>query len=442
MNIGLSDHFTYSKLLRFTLPSIVMMIFTSIYGVVDGFFVSNFAEDGAFAAVNFIMPFLMILGTVGFVFGTGGSALVANIFGEGDKKKANSLFSLFIYFSFAIGVVIAVIGFISVRPIASLLGADGQLLEDCVTYGRIIILAIPAFILQMEFQSFFVTAEKPNLGLVSTIASGVANMILDLLLVAVIPLGIRGAAWATAISQIIGALIPMIYFSLPNNSLLRLSKTYFDGKAIVKACVNGSSEFMSNIAMSVVGMLYNVQLLRYAEENGVSAYGVLMYVSMIFNGAFIGYSVGIAPVIGYHNGAKNHDELHGLLKKSLILIGICSVCMVGASEVLAYPLSNLFVGSDPELFDMTLNAFRIYSFSFLFMGVAIFASGFFTALNDGVTSAVISFLRTCVFQIAAVLLLPLIWELDGIWYSIIVAEVMAAALSGIFIIVKKKKYNY
>ncbi len=442
MKIKLSDHFTYGKLIRFTLPSIAMMIFTSIYGVVDGFFVSNFAEESAFAAVNFIMPFLMILGTVGFVFGTGGSALVANTLGEGDRKKATRLFSLFVYVSFTIGVLISILGFFTVRPIARLLGAEGQMLEGCVTYGRIIILAVPAYILQMEFQSFFVTAERPGLGLISTVIAGVTNMVLDLLLVAIFPLGIKGAAAATAISQLLGALIPMIYFLLPNKSLLRLTTTRFDMKAITKAAINGSSEFMTNIAMSVVGMLYNVQLLHYAAEDGVSAYGVLMYVSMIFSGAFIGYSVGIAPVVGYHNGAKNRDELQGLLKKSLILIGICSVCMVGLSEAMAYPLSKLFVGYDAQLFNMTLSAFRIYSFSFLFMGYAIFASGFFTALNDGVTSAVISFLRTLVFQIAAVLILPLIWQLNGIWYSIIVAEVMAVALSAVFLGIKRKKYGY
>ena len=442
MKIQLSDRFTYGKIIRFTLPSIAMMIFTSIYGVVDGFFVSNFAEAAGFAAVNFIMPFLMILGTVGFMFGAGGSALVANTLGEGNPKKANGLFSLFIYFSAALGILIAAVGLLTLRPIASLLGAEGEMLELCVRYGRIIIIALPAFILQMEFQSFFVTAERPMLGFISTVIAGCANIILDYLLVGFFPLGVEGAAFATAASQLIGALIPIIYFLLPNKSLLRLGVAKFSLRPIWSALFNGSSEFMNNISMSLVGMLYNVSLLHYAGENGVSAYGVLMYVSMIFSGAFIGYSVGIAPVIGYHNGAKNRDELHSLLKKSLILLSALSVSMVILSELLALPLSTVFVGKNPELFEMTVGAFRIYSFSFLFMGIAIFASGFFTALGDGLTSAIISFLRTLVFQVLAVLLLPLIFELNGIWYSIIFSEAMAVILSFIFIAAKKRTYGY
>jgi len=442
MNIKLSDHFTYGKLIRFTLPSIGMMIFTSIYGVVDGFFVSNFAGKTPFAAVNFIMPFLMILGTLGFMFGAGGSALVSKTMGEGDNERANRYFSLFVYVSIICGIVIAVLGIIFIPNVAVLLGAEGRMLSDCVLYGRIILAAIPAFMLQMEFQTFFITAEKPQLGLWVTVASGVANMVLDALLVAVIPLGLVGAASATAISQAVGGFVPLIYFARKNGSLLRLTKTNFDVRALFKCCTNGSSELMSNISMSIVGMLYNVQLLKYSGENGVAAYGVLMYVSMIFCGAFIGYSIGTAPVIGYHFGAQNHIELKSLLRKSTVMIGIFSAAMVVLAEVLALPLSIMFVGYDAALLKLTREAFVIYSFSFLFMGFAIFGSSFFTALNDGLTSAAISFLRTMVFQIAAVLILPLIWGVDGIWISIVAAEVMAVAVSVFFLVLKQKKYNY
>lgn len=440
--IQLSDHFTYRRLIRFTLPSIGMMIFTSIYGVVDGFFVSNFAGKTPFAALNLIMPFLMILSTVGFMFGTGGSAIVAKTFGEGDKEKANKYFSLFVYIAFGLGVLLAVFGFIFIRPIATILGAQGEMLENAVIYARIILLALPFNILQFLFQSFFVTAERPELGLASTVSAGVTNMILDAVLVISLPLEYKlmGAAVATGMSQVVGGVIPLCYFFRKNTSILQLGKTRFDVGAVLKACVNGSSEFMNNIAMSLVGMLYNIQLLKYAGENGVAAYGVMMYVSLMFAAAFIGYSIGTAPIIGYHDGAKNYVELKGLLKKSLILIGIFGISMVLAALALAMPLSKLFVGYDVELLELTSSGFRIFALSFGFMGYAIFSSGFFTALNDGVTSAIISFLRTIVFQVGAVLLLPLLWDIDGVWISIVVAEFMAVVFSALFMVLKRKKY--
>ncbi len=442
MKIQLSDHFSYRKLLRFTLPSIVMMVFSSIYGVVDGFFVSNFAGETEFAALNFIYPFIMMLSAFGFMFGTGGSALISKTMGEGDMKRAKSLFSLVVYVSIALGVVLSVLGIIFVRPVAMLMGAEGKMLEDCVIYGRIILLALPAFMLQMEFQTFFVMAEKPKLGLYATLASGITNMVLDALLVGLLPWGLVGAAAATAISQLVGGIIPLVYFFRPNTSLLRLGKAKFDGKALLKTCTNGSSELMSNISMSLVGMLYNVQLMSYAGQDGVAAYGVLMYVNFAFIAIFIGYVVGVAPVISYHYGAGNTDELKSLLKKSILLLSISSVAMLLAGELLALPLSKLFVADNPYLLQMTLRGFRIFSFSFLFAGFAIFGSSFFTALNDGLTSAIISFLRTLIFQTAAVIILPLIWELDGIWASIIIAELMAVIVTAIFLMVKRKKYRY
>ena len=439
--IQLSDHFNYQKLLRFTLPSIIMMVFTSIYSVVNGFFVSNFVGKTPFTAVNFIMPFLMILGCVGFMFGTGGGALIAMTMGEGDREKANRTFSLLIYTSIACGVALVAFGLIFLRPIAAALGAGGQLLEDSVTYGWIILLAIPAFVLQYEFQCLFATAEKPKLGLFVT-AAGLTNIVLDALFVAVFSWGLVGAAAATALSQCVGGVLPLVYFSRPNSSLLRLTRTSFDGKALLRTCTNGSSELMSNISMSVVSMLYNFQLLQYAGEDGVAAYGVLMYVSMIFQAIFIGYSVGVSPVISYHHGAQNCEELRGLLRRSFVLIGIFALAMFGAAELLARPLALIYVGYDQVLLNMTLRAFLIYSFSFLFSGFCICGSSFFTALNDGPVSAGISFLRTLVFQVIAVLIFPLVWKLDGIWLSIVGAEVMALVVTLLFLAGKRKKYRY
>lgn len=442
MNIQLSDHFNYKRLLRFSLPSIVMMIFTSIYGVVDGFFVSNFVGKTPFAAVNFIMPFLMILGSVGFMFGAGGGALVAKTLGEGKREKANEYFSLFIYVSVISGIVIMVIALLFLRPIAKLLGAEGAMLEDCVLYGRVILVVLPALILQYAFQNFFITAEKPQLGLYVSVAAGATNIIGDALFVAVFRWGLAGAAVATALGQAVGGLLPLIYFFRPNASLLRLKKTKFDGRALVKACTNGSSELMSNISMSLVSMLYNIQLIKYAGENGVAAYGVLMYVNMIFLATFIGYSNGTAPVVSYHYGAGNHKEMKSLMKKSFVIIGSFSVSMFVIAEVLAAPLSKIFVGYDQELLEMTLRAFTIYSFSFLFSGIAIYGSAFFTALNDGLVSALISFMRTLLFQVAAVLIFPLIWGVDGIWFSVVAAEIIAAIVTVLFIAGKRKKYKY
>ena len=442
--IQLSDHFTYGRLLRFTLPSIGMMIFTSIYGVVDGFFVSNFAGKTPFAAVNLIMPFLMILSTVGLMFGTGGSAIVAKAFGEGDRDRGNRCFSLFVYTAAAVGAVLAVLGIVFVRPIAELLGGEGALLENAVLYARIILPALPFNALQLLFQSFCTTAEKPRMGLWVTVASGLTNMVLDAVLVISLPqeYKLAGAAAATALSQVVGGGVPLLYFGRKNSSLLRLGKCRWDGKAILKASTNGSSEFMSNISMSLVSMLYNLQLMKFAGEDGVAAYGVMMYVSMIFSAAFIGYSIGAAPIVSFHYGAQNHGELQGLLRKSLRMVGLFGVAMVLLSQVLALPLSRFFVGYDAELMHMTASGFRIFGLSFLFMGFAIFSSGFFTALSDGVTSAAISFLRTLVFQVAAVLLLPIWWELTGVWVSIVVAEGMAVVFSALFLVTKRKKYHY
>lgn len=442
MKIHLYDKFDYKKLLKFTLPSIVMMIFTSIYSVIDGLFISNFVGTTPFAAVNLIYPYIMILGSFGFMFGAGGSALVSKLLGEGNAKKANAVFSLLVYVTVALGAVLAVVGVFVLRPIARLLGAEGEMLELCVEYGRILLFAVPAFMLQFEFQSFFVTAEKPHFGLAVTVSSGVANIILDSTLVAGFKLGVSGAAWATFASQIVGGALPLVYFFRKNGSLLHLGKASLDMRALVKACLNGSSELLTNISASLVSMLYNFQLMKYAGENGVAAYGVMMYVTFIFQAAFIGYAVGSAPIVGYNYGAKNNAELRNVLKRSLVIIGAFSAAMLALAEALAVPLSLLFFRHDAEVYALTLRGFRIFAVSFLFAGMGIYGSSFFTALNNGLVSAVISALRTLGFQIAAVFVLPLLWQTDGIWASIVVAEALSSIVSASLLFALRNKYGY
>ncbi len=440
--IRLSDHFTFGKLMRFTLPSIIMVVFTSIYSIVDGFFVSNFVGKTAFAAVNFAMPLLMILGCVGFMFGTGGSALISKFLGEGKSEKANETFSFVVYAAAASGTLLAVLGEIFVSPILSLMGAEGELLEQATLYSRIYLIGLPFYVLQFEFQCLFVTAEKPKIGLFVTLASGFANMILDAVLVMVFEWKVAGAAVATVVSMLVGGIIPLFYFGRKNRSLLKLTGCGFDKSVLFKTCTNGSSEFLSNVSTSLVSMLYNLQLMKYAGEDGVSAYGVLMYVAMIFQAIFIGYSVGAAPVVGYNFGAQNKEELRNVLRRSLVIIGIAAFLMFGAGELLSRPLAMLFVGYDAALMEMTDHAFRIFSFSFLMCGFTIYTSSFFTALNDGLISALVSILRTLVFQVICVIVFPLIWKLDGIWISIVAAEVMAIVFSFVFLKIKRGKYGY
>ncbi len=442
MQIQLSDHFTYKKLLRFAVSPIMMMIFTSIYGVVDGLFVSNFVGKVPFAAINLIMPFTMILGGMGFMVGTGGSALVAKTLGEGDRPAANRYFTMMVLFTLLLGAGLSVFGIAAMPRAARLLGATDAMMEDCVVYGRVVVAFTAAFMLQNVFQTFLSTAEKPKLGLFYTVAAGVANMALDALFIAVFRWGVAGAALATGISQLVGGVLPLFYFLRPNSSLLRLTKTRLELRILLKACGNGSSELMSNISGSIVGMLYNYQLLRFAGEDGVAVYGVLMYVSFIFVAAFIGYTVASTPIVGYHHGAGNHKELKSLLKKSVVLMLSAGVLMMVLSRALAKPLANVFVGYDQELSQMTQHAFVVFSWSFLLAGFNIFASSFFTALNNGAISAAISFLRSLVFQIICVLALPALLGLDGVWWSVTVADVFACIISVIFLFAKRKRYHY
>lgn len=442
MKIQLSEHFTYRKLLRFVLPSIVMMIFTSIYSVVDGLFVSNFVGKTALASINLILPLLMGLSALGFMIGTGGSAIVAKTLGEGKKELANEYFSLLVYVTIIGGIILSIIGMILTPVIASALGAEGELLNDCILYGRISFISMPAFMLQNVFQSFFVAAEKPKLGLGVIITAGVTNMVLDLLFVGILGVGLAGAAIATVCGEFIGGLFPIFYFAKKNSSLLQLGKTHFDANLLVKACVNGSSELMTNLSSSIVNSLFNIQLMKFAGENGVAAYGTMMYINFIFLAIFFGYSIGSAPVISYHYGAGNQDELKNMFKKSLSLIGTWGILLAILSQLLAAPLSKLFVGYDTELFAMTEHGFRLYCLAYLINGFNIFGSSFFTALNNGAISAAISFLRTLVFQIIMLLLLPALFGINGIWCAVGIAELMTLCVTVSFFCTQKKKYHY
>lgn len=442
MKIQLSEHFTYSKLLRFTFPSIIMMIFTSIYSVIDGLFVSNFAGKTALAAINIIYPFIMAVGALGFMMGTGGSALVGRLLGEGEKEKANKTFSLIVYTTAIAGILLSALAFLLVPTVSRLFGASGQLLDYCILYGRICFLSMPCFMLQNVFQCFFITAEKPRLGLDVVLSAGITNMVLDFLFVAVFGLGLKGAAIATVCGEIIGGLVPILYFAGRNHSLLRLGRTSFDAGSILKTCTNGSSELMTELSSSVVTVLYNTQLMKIAGENGVAAYSTIMYVSFIFVAIFLGYSLGSAPIISFHYGAGNHDELKNMRKKSLRLIAVWGIGMTIISHIFALPFARFFVGYDSELLAMTIHGFRIYAFVYLLNGFNIFGSSFFTALNNGMVSATISFLRTLVFEVICILLLPVYFGIDGIWSAVLVAEALALCVTSFFLITKRSRYHY
>lgn len=442
MNIQLSEHFTYKKLIRFTIPTIIMMIFTSIYGVVDGIFVSNCVGSDSFAAVNLIMPVLMILGSIGFMIGTGGSALVSKTIGEGEQEKANKYFSMLIYFVVISGFILTIIGIVFIKSFATLLGAEGNILKECVLYGKTLLIALIPFLLQNCFQSFLVVAEKPQMGLIISICIGLTNMVLDCLFIYVFKMGVFGAALATGISQVVGTIISLIYFICGNKSSLKLTKAKFEGKVILQASINGSSEMLTNLSMSLVNMLYNIQLMKFAGANGVVAYGIIMYVGFIFVGTYLGYGIGSAPIISYHYGAGNKEELKNLLKRSIKLIAVTSIVMTVFAEILSKPLAGIFVKYDRELLEMTTKAIRLFSISYIISGFNIFVSSFFTALNNGLVSAVISFLRTLLFQVAMIFILPAIWGLNGIWLAVVVAEILALGVSILFLIKNRKKYEY
>lgn len=442
MTIKLSDHFTFSRLLRFTLPSIVMMIFTSVYSVVDGLFVSNLVGDLALSAVNIMFPVSMLLAAFGFMLGSGGSAIVARTMGEGKQELANRYFSMIIYCVLGLGLVLSVLSVIFVEPIARLAGASDLLIADCIAYGRVLLGGSAVFMLQVSFQTFFVTAELPHLGLCFSLASGITNIVLDYVLIGPLNMGIAGAAWGTVLSYVVGGILPLLYFIRPTRGTLRLTATRLYVRELKNACVNGSSELMSNLASSLVSILYNLQLMRMIGELGVAAYSVMMYIDFAFAAAFLGFSMGSAPIVSYHYGAGSHAELRSVFRKSLTVIAAFSLAMVLLSELLSRPLARAFVGYHPELLEMTVHGFRLFALNYLFCGVTIYSSSFFTALCNGAISALLSFLRSFLFRGGMVLVLPIFFQLDGVWLAVVVADGLGALVSAAFLRAKGKQYHY
>lgn len=438
----LAGHNGYKKLITYPLPMIGMMIVSSIYGVVDGIFISNVVNDTAFAAVNFILPFLMILSCCGFMIGTGGSALIAKTLGEQDKPRANRYFSMFVCVLIGVGIFFTLLGELILEPVAILMGASEDMLPLCLAYGRIYTLFTVAMLLQTAFQSFLAVAGKPTFAFVITVLAGVTNIALDFLFVFVFRWSVQGAAIATGMSMAVGGFIPLFYFCANNGTGLKLCATKIEWRAIGRGCYNGLSEMCSNITFSVANMLYNSQLMRYVGQDGVTAYGVIMYVAFFFVGVFVGFSAGVSPIVGYNYGAKDHKELHNILKKSLILISACAVLLTALAQILAKPLSMIFVSYDEQLLALTARALKLYFLSFLFAGFGIFASAFFTSLSNGTVSAIISFLRSFVFQVAFIYLLPLIWGVDGLWLAMLFSEGICTAVSAVFLLANKKKYGY
>lgn len=439
--INLKEHFDSRKIIKFTLPTIIMTLFTSIYGIVDGIFVSNIINSNAFASINLIMPFTLILGSIGFMFGTGGSALVSKILGENESKKAKEYFSVLIYSLIIIGVIISIISFIFMKPIATFLGAKDELLEMSMLYGKILMFSLPFLFLQNCFQSFMIVAERPKIGLVISLISGISNMILDYIFIYLFKFGIIGAGGATAISQFIGGIIPLVYFGRKNTTTLKLVKTKLLIKPIINTCYNGLSEMVSNISYSIVNILFNLQIMKYIGVNGIVAYGIINYVSFIFISVYLGFSTGAIPIISYHYGAKNKDEIKNLLKIGVRILFVVSIILTLIAEIFSKIFASIFVAYDTELLKLSTTAFRLFSVSYLISWFNLYVSSFFTALNDGRTSAVISFSRAFVGQIIMILVLPILFGINGLWLAATFSEIISLFISLIFLIKYKDKYN-
>ena len=428
-NIELAGHYGYRRIVRSVLPSIGMVLVVSVYSIVDGFFVANFAGKTGFAAINLTFPAIMMIGSLGLMIGTGGAELVAKIKGEGYPEKANRVFTMLVQFGLSLGVLLGIALTVAAPWVARWLGADEPMMEECVTYLRLNMIGMPGFVLQCAFQSFYMAAERPQLGTLMSIVAGVTNILLDAILVWALGLGVTGAAIATAAGCTVGGLFPVYYFSSRRNKgSLRILPTRILWPYIGKACSNGLSEYVSSISMNIVTLCYNLQLMRYLGEDGVSAYGVVMYIAFIFAAVFLGYNIGITPIIGYHYGAGDIKEQRSLFRKSLTIIGVLGLLMAGTAETFASPLARVFVGYDAALTALTIRAMRIYMLAFLITGINMFVSALFTGLNNGVVSAVASFMRTLVFELACVWMLPALLGIDGIWMSWGIAEVLSLVL--------------
>lgn len=438
----ISERLNLPRLFLACVPMILMMISISIYSVVDGFFVSNFAGKIQFAAVNLIYPFIMVVGSLGFMMGTGGTALVAKKMGEGKTEEAKKLFFNCFVVTVALGVVFSSIFVFLLPKIAEGLGADEAMLPYCVDYGRILILGITFFNLQNMFQPFFAASGRPGLGFAITIGAGVANIVFDAIFVAGAGWGCVGAAWGTVIGQVVGGFLPVIYYFAKNKSALRLVPAKMQWGAIFKMGANGLSEFVSQIAVSVLSMIMNVLLMKHYQENGVSAYGIICYVWLIFAATFIGLCMGISPRISYVYGEKNKPELRRLTQRALALFIFAGLFEFIMAEALTVPLSYAYAGYDEGLRQLTCHASFIYSIIYLALGINMFGSSFFTALNNGLVSALLSFARLMLFEAVSVYLCSLFWQGDGIWWGVVIGEALGFVMNFLVIFIHGKRYGY
>ena len=448
MKIRLSDHFTFKKLLKAALAPMLMMVFTSLYTIVDGVCISNFCGKESFAGVNLIFPIIMIVGGLGFMLGTGGSALVGKLLGEKKDLEARQTFTMTIIFTILIGLTITIAGVLLIETLVYAMTSvatgdiSQKMIDEAILYGRLLMAGQVFFMLQNVFQSFFIVDEKPVLGFVFILIGGLTNIVLDILFIGVCKWGIIGAAAATICGYLSGSLGPIIYFLIRKNDYIHFERTKLKLKPLIKICFNGSSEFVNNISSSIVSIVFNMQLLHYFGEDGINAYGIIMYLAFVFTAIFLGYSSAVAPIESYNYGAQNNKELKNVLIKSLIITSILSVSMFIISFTLAEPFSFIFANGSDTLLKITTNGMRIYSIAFLFIGLSIYISTFFTALNNGLISALIAFLRTLVFQIVFVFVFPLFLGKYGIFFAILAAEIMSILLAITFLLIYKKKYRY
>lgn len=444
MKIELSGHYSYSRILKTCIPSVLMILTTSVYSIVDGLFVSNFAGTTSFAALNIIWPAIATVAAFGLMFGTGGSALVAMVIGQDDRDRANGIFTMLIRAMLILGAVCGTLLFIFMRPVSIWLGADEAMLPDCIRYGRILVCAMPAFMSQMAFNSFFMTAEKPQLGTLLTVICGITNIAFDALFIVVFGWGLTGAAIATVLGMAVGGIYPLYYFSSKkrNTTKLKFVKADTDWHCIVRCCSNGLSEYVGNIALNIVSMCYNLQLMKLIGQDGVAVYGILMYIGYVYASVYIGYNIAVSPIVSFNYGAQNHDELKSLLRKSIVILLVAGTILTGLSEILSSPMAGIFVGYDPGLKALTARAIRIYMISFMICGLNMFVSAWFTALNNGIVSACAAFARTLVFEMGAIFILPLLLGLDGVWLAVDVADMLALVLAVILLSTFRKRYNY
>ncbi len=442
MEHALAKKFSLASLLLFAAPNIIMMIVLSMYIIVDGMFVARFIGTTALSAINMFYPAICFEMALGIMIATGGSAIAAKKLGEGKQKEAQNNLSFLMVVEGSFGIVIAVVGNLFTAEIVSFLGASAAQAPLSITYAKIIFSFAPAFFLQTAFQTFFVTAGKPALGLIVTILGGVANILLDYIFMAPLRLGVTGAAIATGIGYCIPAMVGVIFFLKAKTNPFHFVRPRFDGKVLLQACANGSSEMVTNLSNAVTTFLFNFTLLQFYGEDGVASITIILYFQYLFTALYFGYSNGIAPIISYKYGNDDRKQLQALFKNSVLFLIISSIA---ANVLLHFTISKLltiFTAENSPVYQITLHGFSIYSMAFMIMGLGIFSSAMFTAFSDGITSAIISFSRTFLFIVGAILLLPAILGERGVWLAVPIAEAFGFLISILYLIGKKQKFHY